>query len=694
MINHRKLLAVGVGLVLATPLQAQTRPLGYDDYYRLQRVGSTVLSPDGSRVAFVQTRVLDEENRSHSEIWMVPADGSEGPIRLTSPATEAERPRWSPDGSLLAFSSRRSVAGEETPESVWLLRMDRPGEAFQLPGLDGFPVFDPTNRRIAFTKAVPPEGSPPDGPELTEEERKIVDRFDGRAYDWMQFRFDGRGYLPDPTDPWATPPSQIFVLPRGGGEARQLTDLTVDASGLAWRPDGEALAFVADEHQRDELTYPKADLWTVEMDGTLHRLTDDEMDWDDPVWAPHGRALVATGVTGLDVIIEERWDHGSPVDLWLFGSDGRERRNLTREFDLIPRDPTWSPDGTALYFTANVGGDTHLFALDVDSGATRQVTRGAGRVGSVSFSADGTTMAYVREDAIHPEEVFAGPLDGEPRRLTSLNDDLLAGLELREPQRMVFESADGTEIEGWVIPPVGYRGAEDGDWPMILNIHGGPHGSYGNSFSFDFHLQSGNGYFVLYTNPRASTGYGEDFRWATWGSWGDEDYDDVMAGVDAALARFPVDDERLGVTGYSYGGYLTNWIITQTHRFAAAVSGAGISNWVSDYAVADIPRTKETEFYGTPWEEEGLRNLLAASPVVHAEGVSTPTLFLHGESDHRVPIEEAEQMYVALKKQGVPAKMIRYPDSSHGGWTPWRYLHRLYSTFEWWEEWLGETPIS
>lgn len=229
---------------------------------------------------------------------------------------------------------------------------------------------------------------------------------------------------------------------------------------------------------------------------------------------------------------------------------------------------------------------------------------------------------------------------------------------------------------------------------MVLNIHGGPHGSYGNGFSFDFHLQSGKGYFVLYTNPRASTGYGEDFRWATWGSWGDEDYDDVMAGVDAAVDRFPVDEARLGVTGYSYGGFLTNWIITRTDRFAAAVSGAGISNWVSDYAVADIPRTKETEFYGMPWQEEGLRNLLAASPVVHAEGVSTPTLFVHGESDHRVPIEEAEQMYVALKKQGVPAKMIRYPDSYHGGWTPWRYLHRLFSTMEWWEEWLGETPIS
>ncbi|MDA0313610.1 MAG: prolyl oligopeptidase family serine peptidase, partial [Gemmatimonadetes bacterium] len=161
-----------------------------------------------------------------------------------------------------------------------------------------------------------------------------------------------------------------------------------------------------------------------------------------------------------------------------------------------------------------------------------------------------------------------------------------------------------------------------------------------------------------------------------------------------ALARFPIDGGRMGLTGYSYGGYLTNWLITQTDRFAAATAGAGISNWMSDYGVADIPRTKETEFYGAPWEKDGLENLLAASPIVHAKGVSTPTLFVHGESDHRVPIEEAEQMYTALQKQGVPAKMVRYPDSYHGGWTPWRTLHRLYSTMEWFDQWLKERPIS
>jgi dipeptidyl aminopeptidase/acylaminoacyl peptidase len=575
--------------------------------------------------------------------------------------------------------------------------MDGPGEAFRIPGVEGTPLFDPTNRWIAFTRRTPPAGPRP-ATHLPsgEAERKIVERFDGRAYDWMQFRFDRRGYLPDPRDPWATPPSQIHIVARDGGEPRQLTSLDVSVTGASWRVDGEALAFVADTNERDEHSYERADLWTVTLDGEVSRLTDDEMDYRSPAWSPDGEWIAVRGSTGLDVVIRERWDHGAPSDIYLVSADGSERRNVTEHWDFIPGSPTWSPDGRWIYFTAGVGGNTHLFRIPPKGGSAQQLTYGDRRVRDVSFAADHGSFAYVAQGPTDPGQVyFASPTDlDEHTTLTNLNAELLGELDLRKPEAIRYRSTDGTEVEGWVLPPVGYRPEEDRAWPLVLNIHGGPHGSYGSEFSFDRHLQSGAGYFVLYTNPRASTGYGEAFRWGTWGSWGDEDYEDVMAGVDHALETWPVDPERLAVTGYSYGGYLTNWIITQTDRFAAAVAGAGISNWMSDYAVADIPRTKESEFYGTPWEEEGLRNLLAASPIVHAEGVSTPTLFVHGESDHRVPIEEAEQMYVALQKQGVPARMIRYPDSYHGGWTPWRYLHRLYSTLQWWDRWLGDKPVS
>jgi dipeptidyl aminopeptidase/acylaminoacyl peptidase len=203
-----------------------------------------------------------------------------------------------------------------------------------------------------------------------------------------------------------------------------------------------------------------------------------------------------------------------------------------------------------------------------------------------------------------------------------------------------------------------------------------------------------NGFAVLYTNPRGSTEYGETFLWGTWGGWGGLDYEDVMAGVDHVLARYPIDPKRLGVTGYSYGGFLTNWVITQTPRFAAAIVGAGISNWISDYGTADIPRTKESEFYGTPWEARGAETLLKWSPVMKAASVVTPTLFVHGESDLRVPIEQGEQMYTALKKRKVPAMFIRYPDSYHGGWSPWNTVHRYHYEMAWWKKYLQGTATS
>ena len=231
------------------------------------------------------------------------------------------------------------------------------------------------------------------------------------------------------------------------------------------------------------------------------------------------------------------------------------------------------------------------------------------------------------------------------------------------------------------------RGAQ-GPAPLILGIHGGPHGAYGSAFQFEFQWLAANGYAVIFTNPRGSTGYGEKFLWATWGGWGKLDYEDVMAGVDYALAHYPVDPKRLGVTGYSYGGFLTDWVITQTTRFSAAVTGAGISNWLSDYGTADIPRTKETEFFGAPWQPEANARMRQFSPITYAGNVRTPTLFVHGEADLRVPIEEAEQMYTALKKLKVPAKFIRYPGNYHGGWPPWDMTHRYYHEAQWWKQYL------
>ena len=691
-------LAFSPGLSAQATEDAATarRSLELEDYYRLKSVGSPALSPDGSRVAYVVTTVLEDENRRHSEIWLANADGSGEPFRLTSPSYSASGPRWSPDGTLLVFSSSRPGPAGGPGGGSWFLRMDRPsGEAFQIEGLRGSPIFSPDGSWIAFTMAV----RPPPAPERTYDsdfERRVAERFDGRDYDWMNYRFDRRGYLPDPRDPRATPPREIHVIPAGGGDPRRLTDLGVNASGVAWSPDGSRLAFTADAHQRDEHSYERADLWVVDLDGTVTRLTDDEYSYSSPEWSPDGREMAVRGNEGLDVIIREGRDRGASTELFVFdAADGRRLRSLTGDFDLIPGGPMWSPDGQHVHFSAGIGGNTHLFRIPAGGGMVEQVTEGDRRLGSFSFSADFSRMAFRATDPVRPGDIWiAGADGGSEMRLSDVNAALLAELELAAPDRLLFNSQDGTGIEGWILPArAGTPAAQDG-FPLVLVVHGGPHGSYGNDFSFDRQLLAAHGYMVLYTNPRASTGYGEDFRWGTWGGWGFKDYEDVMAGVDKAIAEYDIDTARMGVTGYSYGGYMTNVVITKTDRFAAAIAGASISNWVSDYGVADIPRTKESEFFGPPWEERGLENLMRSSPIIHAKGVSTPTMFVHGESDHRVPIEEAEQMYVALRKQQVPARFVRYPDSYHGGWTPWRTVHRTWVQLGWWEQWLGRRPAS
>ena len=451
----------------------------------------------------------------------------------------------------------------------------------------------------------------------------------------------------------------------------------------SWRPDSRALVFVANLFERDEHVYERADIFTVDLDGPLKRVTDDGFDHSAPIWAADG-SIVALREQSLNQVLAAKQAFGSPVDLFRFPAGAGAPVNLTASWDYIPGTPRIAPEGRVLQFTAGVAGSTHLFRVPLTGGAVEQVTRGTRRLAGASISWDAQRVAYVAGDSTHPAEVFVASLDGSgERRLSSFNDVLLASIRTRPAEPVRFTSKDGAPVEGWVILPEAADASNR--VPLIVAIHGGPHGAYGNDFSIQFQLWAAQGYAVFYANPRGSTEYGEKHLWGTWGGWGGPDYEDVMAGVDHVIARYPVDAKRLGVTGYSYGGFLTNWVITQTQRFAAAVVGAGISNWVSDYGTADIPRTKESEFGGTPWEAKGAAALLKWSPVMHAGNVATPTLFVHGEADLRVPIEQGEQMYTALRKQKVPAKFIRYPDSYHGGWTPWNTVHRYRQELLWWQ---------
>ena len=294
-----------------------------------------------------------------------------------------------------------------------------------------------------------------------------------------------------------------------------------------------------------------------------------------------------------------------------------------------------------------------------------------------------TRIAYSVGTYESPSDVWTANIDGTgEKRLTDLFADIRAEIGITRTERITWKSNDGTEIEGWLTMPYGYNKA--GTYPLVVFNHGGPHSAVGYGFNFKQQYFAANGYFVLDTNFRSSTGYGDAFKWATWGAWGTKDGQDVVSGVDYVIAHYPVNRARVATMGHSYGGFMTNWLITQyPDRFAAAASGAGISNWFSDYGTADIYRTKEMEFFGAPWQEEGIKRMIMQSPLMQAGKVRTPTLFINGEMDQRVPYEEGEQMYFALRRQGVPAKMIQYAGQPHGISGHWNNVHRMLNELHW-----------
>ncbi|MGH9324709.1 MAG: S9 family peptidase [Vicinamibacteria bacterium] len=671
--------------------------LEVEDYYRIESADEPAISPDGRFVVFTRRSLDEEENRRRTELWLkgVPKGAEEGeskPRRVTLPGFDASAARFSPDGRWLTFRSVRPD-GEAPQSSIWFFRTDGFGEAFQVDGVETMPVFSPDGKHMAFARKTPPEKT---GTEPSEREKKIEERFRGQMYDWLQFRYDRYGYLPDPTDPSKTPPEELYVSDVEGetvSGARRLTCLGVDVSGAAWSPDAARLVFVADSHQRDEYDYERPDLWLVDSQGTScsgERLSDDGFEHDSPVFSPDGSRIAFRRSKGLSLLIGEKADRGAPVDVFVMDLKSRRMTNVTESWDLVPGAPAFSADGKVLYFEAEVSSANHLFQSSADGGGeVSQLTRGDRQLTGFSRTRDGLLMAYAAETATAPSDVFVARADGSSeRKLSRFGEESVASFAISNPQRVVYKSKDGTEIEGFVLLPPGFDPVHG--FPLILAIHGGPHGAYGYNFDFQFQLWAAKGYVVLYTNPRGSTGYGEDFLWATWGGgWGNLDSEDVLAGVDYAVSKYGIDGKRLGVTGYSYGGFLTNWIVTHDTRFAAAISGAGISNWVSDYGTADIPRTKESEFYGPPWEDEGGSLLERQSPIHYVQNARTPTLFIHGESDFRVPIEQGEQMYTAFKKLRVPAKFIRYPDSYHGGWKPWDVVHRYQHELQWWDRYLA-----
>ena len=660
--------------------QNSGRPLTIEDYYSIGTIVSPVISPDGEWVVYTLESRVEEDNSSSTEVWVVATDGDPAPRRISPAGVQASNPSWGPDGLLRYVSGDNafSVAPDARPRSRDVLRR----EALSvIPSPDGRSVG-------SLVTTLVPEVEPAYASDF---ERRHEERFNGRAWDWMYFQRD-RQPMPtiDPTDPATTPPLEVAIAAAPGAPERVLTNLSLRPSGLSWRPDGGALVFAADPAYRDEWTYGRSDLWTVTIAGEASRMTRDmRYSLGQPAYSPDGSRIAYIRRYATDWVIAERVGHGGPTDLLVLDPSSGESANLTAGWDLRPGAPQWSPDGRHLYFTAGIGGETHLFRAAADGSGVEQMTHGERRLGRLTMDEGLSKIAYLvgRFDA--PSELFVSNVDGSgERQLTHVHDRLTEEIAFSSAERIRFPSYDGTEIEGWVMFPHGYDPAQ-GPYPLIVHSHGGPHSASGYGFNFKHQLFAANGYVVLQTNFRSSTGYGEDFLWATWGAWGDRDGEDVMSGVDYVLANYPTDRDRVATIGHSYGGFMSNWLITRyPDRFAAAAVGAGISNWMSDYGTADIARTKETEFFGTPWTEEGRERLLKQSPLIYADKTRAATLFVHGEVDHRVPFEEGEQMYFALKKNGVPAKFLLYNDQSHGIRGHWNQVHRMINELGWFNQYL------
>jgi dipeptidyl aminopeptidase/acylaminoacyl peptidase len=655
------------------------RPLAIEDYYRVKTVGAPAMSPDGKQVAFMVSTRVEATNGSTNEAWVVPTDGSSPARRVSPDGANATSVSWTSDSQI-----RFTVAGEAvTPAGA------PGGRGGGRGGRGSARMASPDGKLVASVRDAPP----PKRERAFESDfaKRHEERFKGTTIDWLNFVRDGAPFpVPDQRDPQINPPQELFVSAADGSGERRLTQLGLRLSDAQWNADGKTLLFTADSSYRNERSYGRSDIWTVTVDGQLRKLTTDrELDYSNARYSPDGRSILALRETPTDVIIAKRWDHGSPTDLVVMPAAGGKEIVLTADWDYIPSSPMWSLDSKYVYFTGGIGGTTHLFRVPAAGGAVEQITKGERRVSGLSFDKAMTKMAFSVGRFEGPSEIHVANIDGSgERQLTTIHKPFTDEVALSPTERLQLKSKDGTPVEGWLLFPYGYR-PNGGPYPLIVSNHGGPHSAVGYGFDFKSQYFAANGYFVLQVNFRSSTGYGEKFLWATWGGWGNKDGEDVMAGIDHVIQRFPIDARRVATIGHSYGGFMSNWLITQyPDRFAAACVGAGISNWVSDYGIADIARTKETEFFGTPWQPEAREIMIRQSPLSYANRVKAATLFIHGEVDHRVPFEEGHQMYFALKKNGVPAKIIQYADQPHGIAGSWNNVHRMLNERQWLDTYL------
>ena len=611
------------------------------DLMKVNSVAAPRISPDGSRVAYTVTEVKmekDKEWKNVTQIWVTPIGGGKA-RQYTRGEKNGSAPEWSPDGTMLAFLSDREKDGER---QVWMMMADG-GEAWVLTshkgGVSGF-RFSPDGKQLLLTAT--------DQPSKDEEDRKKV------KDDTMVIDRDIRM-------------AHLWLFDVGRKDEKRLTEGNFTVSDPQWSPDGTRITYTTRPTPKAD-DGALSDVWLLTLASKeKKKIGGDSGATDNARWSPDGKWIAYTASADRD-------PGPSTTYLYLVPAEGGASRQLTAKFDLSVGTPVWSRDGRTIYFSTNVLEAIEVYSADVATGAVKQLTQRGGSTGITEISRDGKTFVGTTSSSQRPTELYVATADfRSPRALTDQNA-WLTGYSLAASEVVKWKSKDGMEVEGVLTRPVGYSpGAKV---PLLLNPHGGPTGASLNTFSGTVQVLAANGFAVLQPNFRGSTGKGLAFSQANKNTWGKGDYEDCMTGVDSMIAKGIADQDRLGAFGWSYGGYMTFWILTQTDRFKAVSPGAGLSNIYSMYSQNDIQRYLRW-FYSdkAPWDATDL--YWDRSPMKYVKNVKTPTMIMHGQVDTRVPIAQAQEFYMALKEMNVPVEFVVYPRENHGFTEPRHQMDRV-----------------
>ena len=683
------------------------RKLQVEDLLGLKLAGDCQIAPDGARIAYTLQEIDKEKNEYRTSIWL--ARQGQEPVQFTS-GPKDHSARWSPDGRYLAFVTNRSGSAQ-----IWLLPLEG-GEARQLTrikGGAGNPAWSPDGKYLAFTANLTEEGIKPEAKD--EDEKDLYKKYtkEVKVITRILYKMDGVGYYTEKR-------SQVCVIAVDGGEPVQLTRGDFSHGEPAWTPDSAGLVFTANRLEDADYRPWHNDIWHVAREGgELTRLTpgDGKLSSMGPSVSPDGSLVAFIG--------SDPADEGYGLSrLYVLNRQTGAIKLLTAKLDRPFGNEcisdmagpaggrlTWSPDGHWIFAQVSDAGQVHLVKVGAHTGALVPVTGGDKAVHAFSLTPDCHRAALAYATPTSPADVYLAlltepqPEPNVPNCCAALhggglmetavarpNAALLEQIELSVPERFLFTAENGApRADGWVMKPARYEPGKR--YPAVLEIHGGPMGMYGVGFFYEFQWLAAQGYAVVFSNPRGSQGYGHDFGKCIIADWGNKDYADVMAAMETAVQRFDfIDGERLGVAGGSYGGFMVNWIVGHTDRFKAAVTMRSVVNRWSAMGTSDTGYNRISMF-GTEnwWEEQNLAPYLKQSPLLHASKINTPLLIEHQEGDLRCPIEQAEQLYAALKLQKKPVKFVRYPGEFHGmsrTGKPWHRIHRLNMLAEWFGQYL------